>query len=242
MMKRKTDFLLISERFWKTVNDVIDYAVMLVMVLIILVGIYRSVDASYVFNHAALRMNTAFIPQQLTEVSEEIVTDDLVGWLNIENTAINYPVMQGETNSEYLNKDCYGNYSVAGSIFLDYRNDAFNDDYSLIYGHHMTEGYMFGALDEFYDEDYYNTHTQGTLTVTDKKYHLEVFSLLECEADNKMVFDFSDIPFLTSELKTSSIRFTDPGRKKILALSTCRDAYSDLRTVLFLTMEEMTDD
>ncbi|MBR1845920.1 MAG: class B sortase, partial [Oscillospiraceae bacterium] len=63
--------------------------------------------------------------------------------------------MQGETNGKYLNTDPYGEYSLSGSIFLDSRNAGdFSDSYSLVYGHHMADGMMFGALDAFFDEGY----------------------------------------------------------------------------------------
>lgn len=78
--------------------------------------------------------------------------------MTIDDTNIDYPVMQGEDNNEYLNKDPFGNYALSGSIFLDRRNNPeFKDYYSLIYGHHMEHGMMFGAIDEYLNEDYFNS-------------------------------------------------------------------------------------
>jgi SrtB family sortase len=63
---------------------------------------------------------------------------DLVGFLTVEGTNIDYPVMQGIDNSHYLNTDPFGAYSLSGSIFLDSRSSPdFSDEYSVIYGHHM---------------------------------------------------------------------------------------------------------
>ncbi|MCR5793722.1 MAG: class B sortase, partial [Solobacterium sp.] len=68
--------------------------------------------------------------------------------LVIDDTGIDFPVMQGSDNTEYLTKDPDGNYSVCGSVFLDCRNSAdLSDPYNLVYGHHMRGQYMFGALD-----------------------------------------------------------------------------------------------
>ena len=61
---------------------------------------------------------------------------------------VRYPVLQGEDNLTYINKDVYGNFALAGSIFLDSNCDrSFQKKYSLLYGHHMAEHKMFGDLD-----------------------------------------------------------------------------------------------
>ena len=88
------------------------------------------------------------------EVSEEVgetgpsfaellaVNPDVCAWLTVDNTRIDYPVLQGETNLDYINTDVYGNFALAGSIFLDSRNaPTFADGYSLLYGHHMAVSY-----------------------------------------------------------------------------------------------------
>ncbi|MBQ9721765.1 MAG: sortase, partial [Oscillospiraceae bacterium] len=75
---------------------------------------------------------------------------DVRGWLTLEGTDIDYPVLQGENNLSYINTDVYGRFALAGSIFLDSRNAAdFSDPYNLIYGHHMAHGSMFGDLDRY---------------------------------------------------------------------------------------------
>ena len=67
--------------------------------------------------------------------------------------------MQGETNLEYLNLDVCGNFALAGSIFLDTRNERdFSDPHSILYGHHMENSAMFGDLDLYKDEECCLTH------------------------------------------------------------------------------------
>ena len=76
------------------------------------------------------------------------INPDVCGWLTLDGTAIDYPVVQGESNFTYLNTDVYGSFALAGSIFLDVDCDAdLSGRYSLIYGHHMENGRMFGDLD-----------------------------------------------------------------------------------------------
>ena len=80
------------------------------------------------------------------------INSDVKAWLTLDNTAIDYPVVQGENNFSYINTDVYGDFALAGSIFLDSDCDgSFNDPYSLLYGHHMENSKMFGDLDLYKD-------------------------------------------------------------------------------------------
>ena len=83
---------------------------------------------------------------------------DFYGWLKIEGTNINYPVMYTPGDSErYLHLDFYGNYSDSGSLFMD--GDCPSDgSTALIYGHHMNNGSMFGSLPDYGDYDFYKKH------------------------------------------------------------------------------------
>jgi sortase B len=122
--------------------------------------------------------------------SDKVVTEDLVGYLCLYDTDINEPIMQGKDNLEYLTKNPYGEYSLSGSIFLDARNQAdFTDEYSLIYGHHMENNKMFGALDDYLSEDFFLEHQTGLIMVGEEKvYPLQVFAVLEVDAYEKAVF------------------------------------------------------
>ena len=96
---------------------------------------------------------------------------------------------QGEDKSKYLNTDPYGDYSLAGSIFLDSRNTSdFSDSYNLTYGHHMSNHLMFGALDRFYDERYFEQHSSGTLRVGELVYPLQIFAVLATDAGESVLF------------------------------------------------------
>ena len=71
------------------------------------------------------------------------INKDFVCWINIENTNIDYPVVQGKDNSYYLHRDIYGNYLYAGTTFLDYR-DYYDDSKNLIiYGHKKKKKYYY---------------------------------------------------------------------------------------------------
>ena len=83
---------------------------------------------------------------------------DFFGWLQIEDTKINYPVMYRAGDSEYyLHRDFYGNYSASGMLFIDGECPR-ESNYYLIYGHHMNNGTMFGELPKYADKSFYEDH------------------------------------------------------------------------------------
>ncbi|MDE6023872.1 MAG: class B sortase [Lachnospiraceae bacterium] len=85
---------------------------------------------------------------------------DFVGWLTIEGTIVDYPVMQSMYDEEYyLRRGFDKEYSYAGTLFADTSCDIEKpSDNIIIYGHHMNTGKMFHELEEYDDEDYYNKH------------------------------------------------------------------------------------
>lgn len=85
----------------------------------------------------------------------------LIGWLTIDGTSIDYPVMQTENNEYYLEHNYNQEYDKNGSIFLDCScNPAFPNDNMIIYGHNMKSGKMFGSLKKYASEDFYKQHPQ----------------------------------------------------------------------------------
>ena len=85
----------------------------------------------------------------------EEVNEDVIAWIKIEGTYINYPIMQGETDEYYLRKDINKKYNIAGSIFVDASTKSdFSDDNTVIYGHNMKNGRMFSNLLDIYNGKY----------------------------------------------------------------------------------------
>ncbi len=227
-------------RFWKVLNTIYDDLMILALFLILLVVIYSAYDTGYIFKQAADDSYTRFRPDRVSAagLEESPIRDGMVGWLVIDDTSIDYPVMQGEDNLEYLNKDPAGNYSLSGSIFLDSRNSPdFTDPYSVIYGHHMQYGKMFGALDAFLDEDYLKAHSSGKLMVgkeADKIYGLKVICAIKADAKEEIVLDATDNTVARKILSEKG--YNEDNR--ILGLVTCTDAESSERTILFAYITE----
>ena len=95
--------------------------------------------------------------------------------MTLDNTNIDHPVVQGQDNLTYVNRDVYGNFALAGSIFLDSRNDSsFSDPYSLLYGHHMENSGMFGDLALYKEEAFFQENSTGYLITPEGVYDLEI--------------------------------------------------------------------
>lgn len=174
---------------------------------------------------------------------------DVVGWVVIDNTKIDYPVLQGEDNLTYINKDVYGNFALAGSIYLDSRNDrTFADQYSLFYGHHMANSNMFGDLDLYKDESFFRANRTGMLILPEKTYKLEVISCMLVSASDALIFEpeftRDDINALLDYIEAKSMYINDDvlqqvresENPKILALSTCSSEFTDARTIVLTVM------
>lgn len=101
----------------------------------------------------------------------------VVAWLYCEGTAINYPVMQRSDNDFYLHHSYTGAEDQSGAIFVDAQcAEGFADSNSIIYGHSMNDGSMFGGLDAWKDQDYYEAHPVLWLLTPDVNYKVTLFS------------------------------------------------------------------
>ena len=178
------------------------------------------------------------------------INEDVCAWVTLDNTKIDHPVLQGSTNLTYVNKDVYGNFALAGSIFLDTRNSRdFTDAYSLLYGHHMENSGMFGDLDLYKDQTFFDENTTGMLILPDRAYKLEIFACMLIEAGDDAIFDpeqwQTDIGGLLSFARENNLHLREEtvGRlermesPQILALSTCSTEFTDARTIILAVME-----
>lgn len=87
------------------------------------------------------------------------VNPDVVGWILIPDTEINYPLMQGQDNDYYLNRTWKGHKNSVGSIFIEHQNNGdLMDDNTLIYGHNMRDGSMFADLRNYSVTDYWKSN------------------------------------------------------------------------------------
>ena len=101
---------------------------------------------------------------------------DIIGWIRIPDTPINYPVMQSNDNQFYVHHDTAGRSSFAGAIFADYRCNMETSDNTLIYGHNMGNGGMFHAIKNYKDRNWGEAHRYFELVTLNHRYLYRVVS------------------------------------------------------------------
>lgn len=151
------------------------------------------------------------------------INKDIIGWITIDGTNINYPILQDNEDLKYLNKSYDKKYSRSGSIFtLNYQ--PFDDKITIIYGHNMKNGQMFSELVNFLDEEYLSKHSKFEIYTKNKKYQATIFSCYTMdvkkeEKNIKMLSPKEEIQYY----KDSSIINVQEVKdiEKIIKLSTC---------------------
>ena len=230
---------------WRVLCDGVDGLLLTGFFLLILVSGYCLYDSFYVYTHTLdaaeiARYKPSGSGSDRTETSP--ITDGMVGWITLDGTGIDYPVMQGEDNSEFLNKDPYGKFSLSGSIFMDSRNSpAFDDEYTVIYGHHMAYGKMFGALDSYLEEDYARSHASGTLLIGKdgaERRELTVFAVAQASAKERTLFQPGPAGKVMRCLADSGALILYEPSGRIMALTTCAESSVDARILVFCEIRQ----
>lgn len=168
-------------------------------------------------------IRSGFLP--LLELNE-----DVVGWITIDGTRIDYPIVQAEDNFHYLTRNFYHEESRAGSIYLDYRNDISleNEKNIILYGHRMRDGSMFENLTKYLDRDFFEAHPTIQFDTLYESYEAEIFAVyhtltsfnyIQTAFDDKEEFGQLLDEIYNATLYTRDVDVTEDDM--ILTLSTC---------------------
>ena len=160
------------------------------------------------------------------------VNEDVVGWIYVDALPdISYPIVKGKDNQTYLHQTYEKNYNFAGTIFVDYENSGdFSDCNTLVYGHNMKNGSMFGHLKKFRDDDkLYKQDKYFWILTPERNYRYEIISAYTTgvNSDTYTLFKGPGEEFEKyletikgySEIKTDNTDLTI--KDKIVTLSTC---------------------
>lgn len=176
----------------KFIVRMIDHMVNLTALLLILIACYMLWDSNQVYQAADAKNYEAYIPtEKHTKSFEELqkINPDIIGWIRVNDTNINYPLLQAEDDDTYMNTDAEGKYSLSGSIFLHCANKPdFSDFNNMIYGHHMEKHKMFGDVGMFTDKTYFEKHPYGNLFFDGKDHGVEFYALIQADAYNERIF------------------------------------------------------
>lgn len=243
------------------------------LIVILLVLIAGSYSAFALWDNERIYAAAGDVQADMIELKPEVLPDeedsgadfsellkinpDVRGWVTMDATEIDYPILQGTTNFTYINTDVYGNFALAGSIFLDSRNDPdFNDTYSLVYGHHMADHKMFGDLDLYKDQAFFRENRTGCLILPNHTYKLEVLSVLLVPASDDNIFGPTrwtddNIAAFLDYVKQNSLFIHDDVLEaletaeapfRIFSLSTCSSEFTDARTIVLTVMKPYTSE
>lgn len=167
----------------------------------------------------------------------------IVAWIYSESLSLNYPIVKGNDNSEYLHKGLDGNYLFAGTLFLDFLNNSdFSDMNNIVYGHNMGNGTMFHNIVKFKKQSFYDQNHVIWLLTPDETYHLLPFSgmVVKTKSDAYRIFrdenyfkKFINIAKDASSF-TSDVDLSDCDR--VVTLSTCTYDFYNARYVLICKM------
>lgn len=161
--------------------------------------------------------------------SLEAINPDVAGWLKVGAIDISYPIAYGTDNEFYLHHTLEKTYNFAGCIFIDYQNHKdLTDNNTVLYGHNMKNGSMFGKLRKFAEQETYDADPYIWIYTKDFVYKYEIFSTHVVDAVGatyQLVFEtdekFED--YLATMMSQSLIKATEDlyVNDKIITLSTC---------------------
>lgn len=150
------------------------------------------------------------------------INKDIIGWIKIENTNINYPILKDNENLKYL-KHSYNGTNNNGSIFT-LNVDPFNDENTVIYGHNMRNGTMFSELSKYMNKNFLDEHSTILIYTKNQNYKATVFSCYSIEVNqeekNIEALEFKDEIEYYKNISKYKINNVE-NIKKIIKLSTC---------------------
>lgn len=163
---------------------------------------------------------------------------NVIAIISVDDTTIHYPIVQWKDNKYYLTRNERNEYSVAGSIFLDYRNSKdFDDNYNIIYGHRMSAGQMFSDIAKFEEEEFFDVHKKATILRADEEIDTEIIAFLRVSVNSSLYRLESRRLRLDNlqDIKSEAIQYRENNEMgRIFALSTCNKKSKSLRDVLVL--------
>ncbi len=212
---------------------------------------YESYNNKKINNDVSNRLSqitekeSSYSNKDSTDIMQSLleINSDIKGVIKIDNTKINYPVVQCKNNEFYINHDIKKNKSKYGTIFVDYRNKLDHSSLAgqniILYGHNMKDGSMFSGLEIFKSKEFYNNNSTIDLEIFPQKYKFEVFSVLVVNED----FDYRNIYFQNDEelnnylkrIENSALYFKNikfNSEDTVLTLSTCAYDWKNARLVV----------
>lgn len=227
----------------RIVDKIVNLLIAICFFPILCYGLYGVWDSQQINQQADTSLYEIYKPSENDEMSfQELksINQDVFGWLTIEGTHIDYPLVQGTDNSRYVNTNVKGEFSLSGSLFLDCRNKQdFSNINNVIYGHHMEKKAMFGELENFSEQSYFSYHQTGKIFDGNSWHTIEFFAFLEADAYDSILYNVSlqngdrqiYLDYVKEHAKIfSELQFGEEDR--YIVLSTCTSSSTNGRHLL----------
>ncbi|MBR5419146.1 class B sortase [Candidatus Saccharibacteria bacterium] len=246
---KNTRLVLVIRTF---IEKAVELTTMAMFLGLLFIGIYAFYDAQNVNDSGRLDDEIVEVASRsgITSESDNFSLDELkkinseiVGWVKINDTTIDYPLVQAKNNDKYLARDYKGDYATAGTPFVDYRNNKMADPLTVIYGHRMKDGIMFSDITRFAEKWYFDRHQTGTLYTDEGKYKLEllgfaVLNLGETDIYNVNTYKKNSAAAYNTFKRDAMYMVDGADQKavgaKLVLLSTCDKDARHKRDVLLL--------
>ena len=167
------------------------------------------------------------------------INSDYKMWIQIENTNINYPVVQGSDNDYYLKHNFRKESNISGTVFVESANDIDNDKNIILYGHNMRNGTMFNNITNYKEESFFNEDNKINIIMNNTLYEYEVFSVYvkNVKEVNLAIGFASEDEFINyayneadESLYKKDVDFS--AEDNLITLVTCSYEFTDARTIV----------
>ena len=244
----------IGRKAIKIINGLLNYIVIIVVVALTSFAGYALWDSNQLHKAADKSNYSVYKPTEENQgtsfLALQALNSEVIAWLSVYGTNIDYPVTQGTSNMKYVNTNAEGLYALSGSIFLDCRNtNDFSDFNSILYGHHMAKKVMFGEIGEFADRNIFDSHRYGNLYFDGKDHGIEFFAFVRTDAYDSAVFTPNIQGTHRDEyldgLHAKTVHKRDVGvtaEDRIVLLSTCSTNSTNGRDILVGRITDETYD
>lgn len=167
------------------------------------------------------------------------INSDYKMWIQIENTNINYPVVQSSDNDYYLKHNFRKESNISGTVFVESANDIDNDKNIILYGHNMRNGTMFNNITNYKEESFFNEDNKISIIMNNTLYEYEVFSVyVKNVSEVNLAIGFANedefINYAYNEAEESlykkDVDFS--AGDNLITLVTCSYEFTDARTIV----------
>lgn len=237
----------IGRRVVRALSTLLNRALVLALCLPLVVGCYALWDSHVVMERANVDQWQPYKPTEPEPLSFwelQRLNPDVCGWISVYGTNIDYPVCQAADGNQdkYLTTNAKGEYSLSGAIFVDVADAPdFSGFSTIVYGHHMENGVMFGQITDFSNEEFFAEHRYGNLFVNDEDYGLEFLCYLDADAYDMNVYRHKFVGEGERESYVALLReraryWRDDvevgAGDRIVLLSTCSSGGTNARSIL----------